>query len=179
MMLDKQLFTGDNTQFPSHSHFGNLKLMANTCSQTTEGVGTMIDEGGTTANDLLLTSSSRQNHPSNTDFFSTRNKWSLPQNMRDALASNKNPLATNALFSKMLDSNLAGVSTDPTQHLYCHRSIGIQTLPDSQYPSHIYYSNPDFASHIVEPCNIQYITPEELPSRSESLIYKDRLIPIL
>jgi hypothetical protein len=161
-MLDKTILNADSHQFQSNSHFGNLKSMTNSCSQTAEGVESMIDEGGTTVNDLLLSSSSRYNQ----DMLLERSTWSLPPNMRDALASNKNPLMTNSIFSRMLDSNLAGVSTDPTQHLYCHRSIGTQTLPDTEYPSHIYYSNPDFASHIVEPCSIQYITPEELPARS-------------
>lgn len=128
----------------------------------------MIDEGGTSASELLLSSSSDPQATSATNDLFGRTKWSLPANMREVLATNKNPLAAGSLFSRMLDSNLAAVSSEcAAQHLYCHRSIGTQTLPDNEYPSHFYYTNPDFGSHIVEPSDIKYITPEELPSRSK------------
>jgi hypothetical protein len=128
----------------------------------------MMDEGGTTANELLLSSSSEAQATSATNDLFSRTKWSIPANMREALANNKNPLAAGSIFSRMLDSNLAAVSSEcAAQHLYCHRSIGTQTLPDNEFPSHFYYTNPDFGSYVVEPADIKYIAPEELPSRSE------------
>ncbi|KAI6177373.1 MATH domain-containing protein [Aphelenchoides bicaudatus] len=156
----------DNGQFPFHSHISGLKSVANTCSQTNDHVMPMMDEGGTTANELLLSSSVDPQPLSVSNELFGKTKWPIAANMRDVLELNKNPMTASSLFTRLIDSNMAAVSSEcAAQHLYCHRSIGTQTLPDNEYPSHVYYSNSDFGSHVVEPAEIKYILPEELPSR--------------
>lgn len=134
------------------------------CNQATDHAESLIDESGTMVNDLVLSSSSEY-HPTNpTNELFSRTKWvPFAAGMREALTTSTNPLAPGTLFTKVLDANPEVV--DP-QHVYCHRSIGTQTLPDNEFPSHIYYAiSPSVGSHIVEPSDLKVIAPEDLPSR--------------
>ncbi|KAI6233792.1 MATH domain-containing protein [Aphelenchoides fujianensis] len=122
------------------------------------------EEGGTTINDLLLSAPKTDPTPQRTTNWTTHGlDASIMNKIRPMVTANHKNRGRaienghpNAAASASIDSDR-----------YCHRSVGAQTLPDDEYPSHYYYHTPNFTPHVVDSPLIKCITPEDLPSKKK------------